>query len=145
MARRFYSFLEFHRSFGGLAFLMLRESPKYLLTKGLHEETVETLKYAYSVNSGHNKEDFPVKQSVILDGNETESKSEGSFIKILWTQTLSLFRKPLLTKTVMSLHITGWIEWSVQYYLPLGSSTCDTDDQLRNRKPRIWSDFLSNY
>uniref|UniRef100_A0A0A9YPS2 Putative inositol transporter 2 n=1 Tax=Lygus hesperus TaxID=30085 RepID=A0A0A9YPS2_LYGHE len=88
--------------FGGLAFLMLRESPKYLLTKGLHEETVETLKYAYSINTGHNKEDFPVKTSIILDASETESKSEGSFIKILWTQTLSLFRKPLLKFTVMS-------------------------------------------
>ncbi|KAF6206269.1 hypothetical protein GE061_017498 [Apolygus lucorum] len=87
---------------GGLAFFMLRESPKYLLTKGLHEETVETLKYAYSVNTGHHKDDFPVKTHLILDGNEIESKPEGSFIKILWSQTLSLFRKPLVKFTVMS-------------------------------------------
>ncbi|KAF6206268.1 hypothetical protein GE061_017497 [Apolygus lucorum] len=86
---------------GGLAFFMLRESPKYLLSKGLNKETVETLRYAYSVNTGHDKEDFPVKTSIVLDADEIESNSKGSFIKILWSQTLSLFRKPLLTKTVL--------------------------------------------
>ncbi|KAF6206270.1 hypothetical protein GE061_017499 [Apolygus lucorum] len=93
--------------FGGLAFLTLRESPKYLLSKGLQDETVETLKYAYSMNTGHDKEDFPVKTPIILDDNEIESKSGGNFMKALWNQTLSLFRKPLLKLTIVSCLLQG--------------------------------------
>ncbi|KAL3276541.1 hypothetical protein HHI36_011916 [Cryptolaemus montrouzieri] len=75
----------------------LPESPKFLLTQGKYEETLEILKTMFKVNRGLSKEDYVVSEIFWDDLGMSKSKS---FLKTLWKQTVPLLRHPLLSKTL---------------------------------------------
>uniref|UniRef100_A0A2H8TZZ2 Synaptic vesicle glycoprotein 2A n=1 Tax=Melanaphis sacchari TaxID=742174 RepID=A0A2H8TZZ2_9HEMI len=72
-----------------LAYLLVRlpESPKFLLSKGKHDETIDCLKFVYKWNN-KTIDDFPVTSLILPDC--TYEKSSG-FLNGLYESTIGLF------------------------------------------------------
>ncbi|XP_041968040.1 synaptic vesicle glycoprotein 2B-like isoform X2 [Aricia agestis] len=83
---------------GILALIFLKESPKFLLSKGHDENAMNVLKTIYKCNTGSPKESFPVS-SVFLEDN-TKPSDKNLLIKI-WDQTAPLFKRPLLRNNLL--------------------------------------------
>ncbi|KAF6206274.1 hypothetical protein GE061_017503 [Apolygus lucorum] len=93
-------------SVGALSLSMVKESPKYLLSKGFKQEALDVIKHIYSVNTGRPTSEFPIQKSIRLDPGEIDaSEDENRSFKRVWTQTVLLFQKPLLKFTVNSCFI----------------------------------------
>ncbi|XP_045534652.1 synaptic vesicle glycoprotein 2C-like [Papilio machaon] len=77
------------------ALLLLRgpESPKYLLSQGRYEETLDLLKMIYSKNRKKSPDEFSIK-SLKIDENVQKEKLR--FLTSLKVQTLPLFKPPYL-------------------------------------------------
>ncbi|CAG4946184.1 unnamed protein product [Colias eurytheme] len=96
---------------------LFHESPKFLLSRGQHDQALEVLKKIYACNTGLGSESFPVKK--LIDEQEQTSNQEESFLRVLWQQTAALFRPPLLSVTLKLFYLvtiiymtgSGFILW----------------------------------
>ncbi|CAH1708574.1 synaptic vesicle glycoprotein 2B-like isoform X2 [Aphis gossypii] len=72
-----------------LAYLLVRlpESPKFLLAKGKHDETIDCLKFVYKWNN-KTKDNFPVTSLILPDCINEQSNS---FLNGLYESTVGLF------------------------------------------------------
>ncbi|KAI5630930.1 synaptic vesicle glycoprotein 2C-like [Phthorimaea operculella] len=83
------------------------ESPKFLASRGRHEEALEVLKKIYARNSGDRAENFPVKR--LITEQEGQSMLNVSFFRSLWLQTVPLFQAPLLKDTLKLFYLVAVI------------------------------------
>lgn len=77
--------------------LFLPESPKFLLAQGLDAEALVTLEKVFERNS--NTEDSYDVKFVYL-GESQLVQQNVSFLKLVWNQTIPLFKSPLLLNTM---------------------------------------------
>lgn len=91
----------------------LPESPKFLLSRGRVDEAMEIFKSIYSVNTGGDRNDYPVKHLILEDvpnkSHETpktpiKGKYKNMFIDII-DNSKQLFRNPILRFTLISITI----------------------------------------
>ncbi|KAL1132277.1 hypothetical protein AAG570_010234 [Ranatra chinensis] len=87
-----------------LFLVVLPESPKYLMTRGMDQETIRALGQAFSMNTGRDRADYPVKE-VCLDSGDVLAEDTGDtpfgFLRAMWNQTRLLFTPPLLLYTAL--------------------------------------------
>ncbi|CAH2076851.1 unnamed protein product, partial [Iphiclides podalirius] len=69
------------------------ESPKFLLSQGRHDETLEILKMIYSKNTGKSCDEYPIKQ---LHMEGCVKKEKIGFFTSLKVQSVPLLRAPYL-------------------------------------------------
>lgn len=104
-----------------LAFFILPESPKYLLSTGNQEKAINILQKINRINNGKNVP--PLIIGSIVDEMDSSyenqikhkvinQKNPLSFIKLMWHQTIPLFMKPYLKKTLLLLTIQIFINIS---------------------------------
>ncbi|KAK9879266.1 hypothetical protein WA026_004114 [Henosepilachna vigintioctopunctata] len=84
--------------FGGLIFLLLPESPKYLMTAGRNDEALKVFQRIYSINTGNPVETYPIK--TLVEEKVTQVSSSFSFREGL-DQIRPLFRAPYLKNLVL--------------------------------------------
>nr|XP_014272119.1 synaptic vesicle glycoprotein 2A-like isoform X2 [Halyomorpha halys]XP_014272120.1 synaptic vesicle glycoprotein 2A-like isoform X2 [Halyomorpha halys] len=91
-----------------LLLLKLPESPKFLLSQGKPDETLEILQSIYAINKKKRKDSFPVL-SVCLDSDDQAcNKIVGSgnqyllYFKMMMRQTFVLFSKEYISYTLLS-------------------------------------------
>lgn len=92
----------------GLALFKLPESPKFLISSGREDETLEILKNIYSVNTGNDKETFPVSQvlkdidiAMLPKAAIDKSNPVASLLKAMWNQTIPLFSREYIRITLL--------------------------------------------
>lgn len=92
----------------GLALFKLPESPKYLVSAGREEECLEILKQIYSINTGKDKETFPVSQvlkdiDIAMSPKTVIDKSNpvASLLRAMWNQTIPLFGREYIRITLL--------------------------------------------
>lgn len=92
----------------GLALFKLPESPKFLISSGREEETLEILKDIYAVNTGKDRESFPVSQvlkdidiAMLPKAAIDKSNPVASLLKAMWNQTGPLFSREYIRITLM--------------------------------------------
>ncbi|KAJ2945490.1 hypothetical protein O0L34_g301 [Tuta absoluta] len=103
---------------GIIILMFLMESPKYLLSKGRAEDCLEVLRSMYEMNTGNEKECFPV-QAVIKEETESSPEVSTSILRKVWNQTAPLFKPPLLKNSLKLYFIllcaymtsTGYTMW----------------------------------
>ncbi|KAL4703828.1 hypothetical protein ACJJTC_016795 [Scirpophaga incertulas] len=81
------------------ALMFAYESPRYLLNVGENEKALEVLRSIFVINNNKSGEDYPVK-SVVLDELSINQAAKG-FIASVASQTVPLFRPPLLRNTIL--------------------------------------------
>ncbi|XP_050668706.1 synaptic vesicle glycoprotein 2C-like [Leptidea sinapis] len=74
------------------------ESPKYLLSKGNHDESLQVLRTIYAANKGKSPDDFPIKRLKM----ENSEKEKPSFVKSLMMQSLPLLKPPYLKWMILN-------------------------------------------
>ncbi|KAL1508930.1 hypothetical protein ABEB36_003747 [Hypothenemus hampei] len=81
---------------------ILPESPKFLLAKGKHDHTIKILRKMFVINTGKNSIEYPVC-TVFLDEFVTEQSTEKktNFFKLIWKQSVLLFKKEFRLKTIL--------------------------------------------
>ncbi|XP_052744377.1 synaptic vesicle glycoprotein 2B-like isoform X2 [Bicyclus anynana] len=89
-----------------LAFILyyyLPESPKFLLSHGQEKEALEVLKTIYSMNTGNDRDSFPIK-SFSTSGTlkPTDAKSLKKQLRSALKEVKELFRRPLLYRLLLS-------------------------------------------
>ncbi|XP_075231512.1 synaptic vesicle glycoprotein 2B-like [Lycorma delicatula] len=89
----------------GILLFILPESPKFLLSRGYSEKALQVLQTIYSWNGKGDSEDFPIKHVVIDSNDNTEEldvnmKNISEIVKLLWNQTMPLFKAPFISNTV---------------------------------------------
>lgn len=93
------------------ALLFLPESPKFLWSVGRSDEALNILKRMYEVNTGESQDMYPVKELVQYNENAAaivkpvsfkQNNLFDSFVKLLQTQIVPIFRSPLLIRTFMT-------------------------------------------
>lgn len=91
----------------------LPESPKFLLSRGRTEEAMEIFREIYRINTGNNKNDYPVK-NLILDeivGNEFDPVKPSvsgkcrTILSDIVDNSKQLFVSPILRFTLISITI----------------------------------------
>ncbi|KAF5303762.1 hypothetical protein FQA39_LY09835 [Lamprigera yunnana] len=100
----------------------LPESPKFLLSRGRTEEALEIFKKIYSVNTGKDKNEYPVKHLIMdyqlsktLQLNEHEKMNKYSkVVQEIYTNTKQLFFPPILRFTIISVVIN--FTFHIGYY-----------------------------
>lgn len=101
---------------------MLPESPKFLLTRGRSEEALEIFKHIYSINTGNDKSDYPVKHLIfdelvnqhITDPKKPmKSKYKNMLLDII-ENSKQLFVSPILKFTLISITIN--FAFHIGYY-----------------------------
>lgn len=102
----------------------LPESPKYLLGQGKHSESVEILRKVYSMNSGNPKHTYPCDIVTLKDVGSDLSNVKGicDILKLVWSQTVSLFTKDRAFQTLNMCSITFIINLIAQgtfMYFPI--------------------------
>lgn len=92
----------------GLALFKLPESPKFLLSSGREDEALEILKRIYVMNTGNDKESFPVSQvlkdidiAMLPKAAIDKSNPIISLLKIMWNQTVPLFSREYIKITLL--------------------------------------------
>lgn len=88
---------------GALAFIILPESPKFVLSQGNKTATYQTLK---KMNRWNNGKKSPFESFEVYEEDETpehiaESKERIPFLKSVWNQTAPLFKPPYLRTTLL--------------------------------------------
>ncbi|KAK9503950.1 hypothetical protein O3M35_010400 [Rhynocoris fuscipes] len=88
---------------GILLFMLIPESPKYLLSKGYKYETLEILRKMFEINMKQNPEQYPVKD-IFLDSDDNLecSNKKKNFIMAIIEETCILFRPPFLRYMIIS-------------------------------------------
>lgn len=83
-----------------MGLFFIPESPKFLLCKGNYEECLRVLRRIYSMNTGNSEECYPC-QSICMEQEKNES-SDGVMekLKLMGRQTLSIFNKDHILKTL---------------------------------------------
>nr|XP_023023359.1 synaptic vesicle glycoprotein 2A-like [Leptinotarsa decemlineata] len=79
----------------------LPESPKYLISKGQHDEALAILRKMYSVNTGKSQDEFPVSMITWEEDSDLHFEKERGILRSMWEQTVPLFKKGYLLKTLM--------------------------------------------
>ncbi|XP_045767273.1 putative transporter svop-1 isoform X2 [Maniola jurtina] len=103
---------------GIFGLIVLEESPKFLLSKGLEDRALEVLKQMYHYNTGLDNDKYPV-QTLCLEKSEATASANSSFLRHMWNQTAPLFKPPLLKNSLMLYFIllcaymtsTGFTMW----------------------------------
>lgn len=92
----------------GLALFKLPESPKFLVSSGREEETLEILKNIYATNTGNDRESFPVSQvlkdidiAMLPKTAIDKSNPVASLLKTMWDQTSPLFSREYIRITLL--------------------------------------------
>lgn len=80
-----------------ILFFFLPESPKNLLAQDRKDEALKALEYIFLKNSS-TKGSYPVKFVYLVENQLV--KNNVSFFKLVWNQTVPLFKSPLLLNTV---------------------------------------------
>ena len=98
----------------------LPESPKFLLTRGRPEKAIEIFKNIYHINTGNDKELYPVKH-LILDDIESDARTKepvkGKFKNMMTDirdHSRELFMNPIAKFTVISITIN--LTFHIGYY-----------------------------
>ncbi|XP_068627103.1 uncharacterized protein [Battus philenor] len=102
--------------FGVMSMVYLRESPKFLLSKGRDIEALDILKKIYKTNTDNG--DYTVT-SIFLDEPAVSFPSETTFLHKIWNQTAPLFKPPLLKNSLKLYYLllsaymtsTGYTMW----------------------------------
>lgn len=98
--------------------LLLPESPKFLISKGRHDDALEVFRGIYLMNTGRSKELYPVKQLLVDDyapvltekqlakkeAQETKSKTK-RMLRDMVEHSKQLFVPPILKFTMISITI----------------------------------------
>ncbi|CAH2085866.1 unnamed protein product [Euphydryas editha] len=103
---------------GAIGMMFVLESPKFLLSKGREESSIEVLKVISKWNTGLSKKSFPV-ESIFLEESEIQDSTKKSFLVKIWNQTAPLFKPPLLKNSLILYYIllcaymtsTGYTMW----------------------------------
>ncbi|KAL5280528.1 hypothetical protein ACFFRR_004486 [Megaselia abdita] len=103
---------------------MIPESPKFLLSQGRHDESVEILRKVYATNTGNPKNTYPCNIITLKDvgSNLSNIKGLGNAVNLVWMQTASLFTKERAVQTVNMCFITFAINLIAQgtfLYFPI--------------------------
>lgn len=92
----------------GLALFKLPESPKFLLSSGREDETLEILKDIYALNTGNDRDSFPVSQvlkdidiAMLPKTAIDKSNPIASLLKAMWNQTAPLFSREYIRITLL--------------------------------------------
>ncbi|XP_013192892.1 synaptic vesicle glycoprotein 2C [Amyelois transitella] len=91
---------------------LVYESPKFLAAQGRYDEALKVLKNIYRINAGKIDGDFPIKKLHEDKDNECVNRKE-SLLVSMWKQTVPLFQRPLLFRTlhlfslVIIIYVTG--------------------------------------
>uniref|UniRef100_A0A1B6BZJ7 Major facilitator superfamily (MFS) profile domain-containing protein n=2 Tax=Clastoptera arizonana TaxID=38151 RepID=A0A1B6BZJ7_9HEMI len=84
---------------GAVLMSFLPESPKFVLACGDKDRSLNILQSVYRWNSGKHKDEYPVKQLVIIPNeNVTLAKNPRDIFNRMWSQTYPLFLPPYLGK-----------------------------------------------
>ncbi|KAJ8956223.1 hypothetical protein NQ314_006756 [Rhamnusium bicolor] len=80
----------------------LPESPKYLLTQGKKDEVMHILTKIFRINTGKSGDEYTVS-SILWDDSILEVKHEENenMFKSMWNQTVPLFKRTFLIKTIL--------------------------------------------
>lgn len=101
---------------------LLPESPKFLVSKNRKEEAMEIFRTIYSINTGNDKEQYPVKHLIVEEGVSKETQAtEPPLIekcKMVFRDVISnskqLFVTPILRFTLISITIN--FTFHIGYY-----------------------------
>lgn len=94
----------------------LPESPKFLLSRGRSEEAMEIFRKIYSINTGNDKNDYPIKH-LILDHIEVKDCHTGKYKRMfgdMLDNSKQLFSQPILRFTIISITIN--FTFHIGYY-----------------------------
>lgn len=94
---------------------LLPESPKFLISTGRHEDALEVFRGIYMMNTGRNKDEYPVKQLLVeepilpkrekqIEAKETKSRLRRMLSDIV-EHSKQLFVPPILKFTTISITI----------------------------------------
>ncbi|XP_045483324.1 synaptic vesicle glycoprotein 2B-like isoform X2 [Harmonia axyridis] len=91
----------------GCIFLLLPESPKFLMTIGRNDEAMKVMRSVYSINTGQPPDTYPIK-SLIAEKQQEQADSNGEYkrdskqaLKEGWSQIKPLFIPPLLSNMLL--------------------------------------------
>ncbi|KAJ8977731.1 hypothetical protein NQ317_019406 [Molorchus minor] len=107
---------------GGIVFLFLPESPKFLMTIGKNEMALQIFRKVYRINTGKSEDMFPIKELVDeitlnegnkYGGNVTANRTKFQAVKEGWQQIKPLFHYPYLPKLILVCVIQMFIIQSV--------------------------------
>lgn len=92
---------------------LLPESPKFLLSKGRNEEAMEIFRNIYHINTGNNKDNYPVKHLIIDDTIDKEIEAFKpsvldkckNVVSDVMSNSKQLFVTPILRFTLISITI----------------------------------------
>ncbi|XP_072949756.1 putative transporter svop-1 [Epargyreus clarus] len=103
---------------GVIGLLFMKESPKFLLSKGQDDAAINVLKSIYRWNTGLHPNTYPVT-SVFLEETLRSEDVDTSFVRRMWNQTAPLFKPPLLKNSLKLYYMllcaymtsTGYTMW----------------------------------
>lgn len=81
-----------------LGLLFLPESPKFYLAQNEHDKALEVMRTIFSWNTKARPEDYPIEY-IELDETFAHTRKNKSFFKLMWHQTIPLFKTPFLIDT----------------------------------------------
>ncbi|CAG9839479.1 unnamed protein product [Diabrotica balteata] len=83
---------------GGITFIFLPESPKFLMTSGKNDEAMDILRTVYSWNTGNPRDSFPVKMLVEEKVKNTKNRNILEDIRVGVRNLIAIFKPPHLWK-----------------------------------------------
>ncbi|XP_017475873.1 PREDICTED: synaptic vesicle glycoprotein 2A-like, partial [Rhagoletis zephyria] len=101
----------------GLALFKIPESPKFLLSQGNEEKTLEILQMMFQANTRRPRDEYPISR-VVEDIDHTispkiqrerNSNATISLLSSMWNQTQPLFNREYMRTTVLICSIQFWI------------------------------------
>lgn len=103
---------------GVIGSIFVLESPKFLISKGKEESSIEILKTISKWNTGASKKSFSV-ESIFVEELEVQDSTKKSVLVKIWNQTAPLFKPPLLKNSLILYYIllcaymtsTGYTMW----------------------------------